>query len=121
MRDTVDGINEKAWEAAMTRPTNYPSVKTLMQIKDVTKEDAQAIRAVMAGPKRDDNGQSRMQHIDKILNTCGVEYVPCGQGANSPPFYYCNTGDSYAATVVKMRGKFRVTSWGDIVERGGYA
>jgi hypothetical protein len=76
----------------------YPSIKTLMQIKDVTRADAIAIRAIMAGPRQDDNGKTRMQRIDAILNTCGVEVTP----------------------VLKVNGTFRVGCWGDIVERGNY-
>lgn len=122
MRDTIDGINEPAFDRAMSRPRGipYPSVKTLMQIKDVTPEAARAVRAVMMGPKRDDSGRSRMQRIDIIIRTCGVEYQPAGRNSKSPAFYYCNAGDTYATTVLKVDGRFRVGCWGDIVERGNY-
>jgi hypothetical protein len=100
----------------------YPSIKTLMQIKDVTREDAIAIRAIMAsGPGRDANGLTRMQRIDRVLQTHGVEYTPAGRNAKSPAIYYCNAGDTYACTVLKVRGRFRVGCWGDLVERGNYA
>lgn len=123
MRDTIDGINEGAWEKAMasTPRHNVPSVRTLMQIKDVTEIEAQAIRAIMRESPGRIDGQTRMQRIDRILRTFGVEYVPIGAGANSPPFYYCNAGDSYAVTVIKRKGRFIVSSWGDLVERGRYA
>lgn len=119
MRDTIDGINELAWEAAMRHKGRYPSVKTLMKIKDVTADDARAIRAVMQGPGKVD-GLTRMQRIDAILRTYGVEVTPAGKNAKSPAFVYCNAGDTYATTVLKVRGQFRVGCWGDIVERGNY-
>lgn len=118
----------------------YPSVKSLMMIKDVTAEDARAIRAIMAGPHHvlqpctfDDPARqwnpiacewvrpvTRLQQIDTILRTFGVEYIPAGHNAKSPAIYYCNTGDTYDTTVLKVRGRFRVGCWGDIVERGKY-
>ena len=98
---------------------NAPSVKSLMQIKDVTEADAQAIRAIMKGEPKVD-GLTRMQRIDAILHTHGVEYIPCGKGANSPSIRYCNAGDTYATTVLKIRGRFYVGCWGDWVERGRY-
>jgi hypothetical protein len=61
-----------------------------------------------------------MQRIDAILRTFGVEYVAAGRNAKSPAFYYCNAGETYATTVLKVAGKFRVGCWGDIVERGNY-
>lgn len=97
-----------------------PSIKTLMTIKDVTREDAIEIRRIMATTGRDGLGRTRLQQIDALLSTFGVEYVGKGRNAKSPAFYYCNTGDIYAETVVKIRGRFIVSSWGDIVERGNY-
>jgi hypothetical protein len=32
---------------------------------------------------------------------------------------YLNAGDTYAPTLVWFRGKYRVTTWGDIAERYG--
>jgi len=97
-----------------------PSVETLMQIKDVTREDALKIRAIMKGPTYA-GGETRLERIDKVLNTCGVEFVGRGKNAHtSPHFYYCNAGDTYATTVLKVNGQFRVGCWGDIVERGNY-
>lgn len=94
----------------------YPSIKMLMTIKDVTRAEAQTIRGIMSGPKR-----LRMAAIDKVLRTSGVEYIAPGRGKRSPAIYYCNAGDTYAVTVLMVRGRFRVGCWGDIVEeRGNY-
>ena len=98
---------------------NSPSIRTLMQIKDVTREDAIAIRAIMSGPPKV-KGRTRMERIDAILRTCGVESIARGRTTRSPGFVYCNAGDPYAPTVIKIGDRFRVCTWGDIVERGSY-
>jgi len=126
----------------------YPSIKTLMTLKDVTREDAIAIREIMAGHRAipcrgcgrlNDIGSvdpypfnmcghfhdgrhrySRMAAIDVILGTFGVEYQERGSNAKSPAFYYCNAGDAYARTILGVNGRFCVGCWGDIVERGNY-
>ncbi len=111
----------------------YPSVKTLCQIKDVTPALAREIRRIMAGPGRehvedhcscreryDSRCLSRMERIDRVLGTSGVEAIPAGHNAQSPTIVYCNAGDTYATTILKVSGKFRVGCWGDLVERGRY-
>ena len=127
--------------------TSYPSIKTLMQIKDISRQDAEQIRAIMKGHapipcacgRMSDPGSvdaypwnvcthyhdgrhrySRMDAIDGILGTAGVEHVPAGHNQKSPAFLYCNAGDPYTTTVLKVRGQFRVGCWGDLVERGKY-
>jgi hypothetical protein len=116
-----------------------PSIKTLCQIKDVTPALARQIRAIMGrqvpvpcgGCHETDSTFCRFYHdgrcrpsrikaIDRLIGTHGVEYVPRGRTQRSPAFHYCNTGDSYAATIVKIGDRFRVASWGDLVERGTY-
>lgn len=58
----------------------------------------------------------RLRAIDRLLGNHGVEAVRFRNG--SLAFEYSNTGDSYAATVILFAsGAFRVSSWGDIVER----
>jgi hypothetical protein len=63
---------------------------------------------------------SKLAAIDRLIGTSGVEYIAPGSNAQSPAFYYCNAGDTYAPTIVKIGGRFRVTTWGDIVEKGSY-
>lgn len=59
----------------------------------------------------------RLRAIDRLLGNHGVESARLRNGEHA--FSYSNTGDSYAATVVLFAsGTFRVSSWGDIVERG---
>jgi hypothetical protein len=119
---------------------NIPSIKSIMQIKDVTIEQAKQVRAVLELESIDavtkvNNAalkyvqtcynrpplqMVKLTAIDTILQTYGVEGVPRGHGANSPGFDYCNTGDSYASTIIWINGRYRVANWGDIAERGNY-
>jgi hypothetical protein len=50
------------------------------------------------------------------LGTFGVEGDCRENGEGHITLQYLNTGDSYAATICYWRGRFVVTSWGDIVE-----
>jgi len=66
----------------------------------------------------------RLHVLDAVAETYGVEYI-ASERDSFREFYgldYLNTGDSYALTIVRSRetGNYRVCSWGDIVERGGY-
>lgn len=99
---------------------NYPSVKTIMAGLGIDVEKARKIRAIMEGPYRDERDTTRMQRIDEVLGTYGVEYQRAGRGRRSPEFWYCAPGDAYAATVLKVNSRFRVGCWGDVVERGNY-
>jgi hypothetical protein len=105
----------------------YPSIKTLTEAFGHDK--AVKIRAIMDGPhyvwedgqvQLPYNGQSRIDRIDLVLGTFGVECIPHGHNQKSPTIYYCNTGDTYGVTVLRVNGQFRVGCWGDIVERGNY-
>jgi len=61
-----------------------------------------------------------MTAIDAELENYGCEYVK-GTG-KSLSFEYSNTGDSYDATIIRFsNGRYIVSSWGDIVERGNYS
>lgn len=65
----------------------------------------------------------KLEALNEVLGGYGVEYVPQGNGPNSPAFEYVNFGDSYDTTIVYFpdRAAWRVACWGDIVERGDYA
>lgn len=64
----------------------------------------------------------KLEALNEILGTFGVEYIPAGRGRLSPALEYCNTGDLYAGTILYLpeRRQWRVGSVGDWVERGEY-
>lgn len=128
---------------------NKPSIKTLSSaFPELTPEQVRLIRDVMDGnaPKycrlcgrpfgRTETGAryicpqfndgkcyySKMEHLNSILGGYGVEFVAEGKNQKSPAFRYCDMGDSYATTIVQLypSGRYIVSSWGDIVERGNY-
>ena len=54
------------------------------------------------------------------LGTFGVEHIDRGSNRRSPAIDYLNTGDTYGLTLLYVNGRFRVGTWGDIVERGNF-
>lgn len=119
------------------------TVKSLMQIKDVTEDDALLIRVIWntygATALRDlleklnngrqyanrnftyaveQRGSVNIKHaaINAILGTCGVEHLGKRKG-NREHVYYCNAGDPYSTTVLFDGEHLRVGCWGDLVER----
>lgn len=63
----------------------------------------------------------QMDQADQELGTFGVEAVK-PEGAVYPTVLYCNTGETYAATLVYdvAEETFYVASWGDVAEEKGY-
>lgn len=104
------------------------SIESLCQIKDVTEEQAKAIRFIWKAPDRatiEKAGynylsapihQYRRELIDGILKTCGVEYLGYHKRAGQH-VDYCNAGDTYATTVIFIGPRLIVGCWGDLVER----
>ena len=90
-----------------------PSVKSLMEIKDVTQEDAEKIRAIWKTVTLP--GKARNQ-IDTILRTHGVEYLGWHK-RRQDHIYYCNAGDTYATTVTFIGQRMHVACWADYIER----
>lgn len=88
------------------------SVERLMEIKDVTEEDAKAIRRLW---HNDPITRKVREKIDAILRTSGVEYM--GEHKRSGHHvYYCNAGDPYATTVLFIGPRLVVGCWGDLAE-----
>ena len=96
-----------------------PSIKTLTAAFGAEK--AVRIRVIMEMPPQPCHASSRLELIDDVLGSHGVEHIPHGSNSKSPTIWYCNMGDTYATTVLQVNGSFRVGCWGDIVERGRYA
>jgi hypothetical protein len=76
---------------------------------------------------RDVRWQDRLEAIDKLLGTYGTEAIR-GEWQNGYwcdiVAAYCNAGDTYALTVIHVRGdswnpagRFIVSSWGDWFEK----
>ncbi|WP_144267084.1 hypothetical protein [Comamonas thiooxydans] len=111
-------------------PKRLPSLKTLSSVFD----DAQRARAILemtrtqlleiaACQKRDaecfhppKTHELRMTALNALESGFfGVESV---RSTNDEYADYLNTGDTYAATLIRFRGNYRVQSLGDFVERG---
>jgi hypothetical protein len=61
-----------------------------------------------------------MHAIDQIIGGFGCEAI-FGANPSQPVAEYSNQGDTYAATILYdyVKGKYRITSWGDWVEQYG--
>lgn len=127
------------------RSTPFPSVKTLVKAfeRGCRVEPVEAAKSMrkawiaqtfdefalitakcghVAEPGKTD--WARMLHFyDFLAMNHGIEWMSRGKGRRSPRFAYSNTGDSYCPTLVYLPDSdtWRVTTWGDIVERGNYA
>ena len=62
---------------------------------------------------------ARLLALNHALDMFGVEHV--GQ-YDERGFYFLNTGDTYAATLIQFDDKesIFISSWGDVVEKGKY-
>lgn len=111
------------------------SIKRLMEIKDVTEEDAKLIRAVWKNEniheiialyadaealwkQNTKMGLLRLKYlcVDKIIRTYGVEFLGMLK-RTTEDVYYCNTGDTYAATAVFIGSRLVVNCWGHYAEK----
>ena len=107
-----------------------PSIKALMEHLKLTREQAKAIRTIIHEENPPEGftyshyshwRKNQMNRIDRILGTCGVEYHEYHGSTNREGYWYCNTGDTYALTIickVKKNGwgvtkyTFFISSWG---------
>jgi hypothetical protein len=113
-----------------------PSIRTLeTAFPGKGKELRQALEMTKAQLKQHPAGERRWREcynppscydlrlhvLDSIAETCGVEYI----AHKDDTFHevhgleYLNTGETYTPTIVydHSRKRYRVSSWGDIVER----
>ena len=58
----------------------------------------------------------RLHCLNEVLETFGIEAF---QTRNGTWVEYLNTGDTYAPTIVRINGHYRIASWGDIAESQG--
>ncbi len=58
----------------------------------------------------------RMECLNALAGTYGVEAFATRHGEIVE---YLNAGDTYTTTLVRFRGRYRVTDWGSIAEKHG--
>ena len=113
-----------------TATRRLPSVRTLRAVFGEHAKQARAILEMTRGEL--DNlptpqalvmtyhpphtSQLRLCLLDELATTHGVEAFQVRGGDWCE---YLNAGDTYAATLILFRGRYRVACWGDIVEREG--
>ena len=87
-----------------------PSIQALMEIKDVTKEDAIKCREIWQTVS---NRREAREQIDGLIRTCGVEYLGTHKRSGQA-VYYCNAGDTYSTTIMSRNPseRSRCTSTG---------
>jgi hypothetical protein len=120
----------------------FASVKTLMSTFRIDAKQARIIRGVVKGTinpedetlfpqtarwirqcyHRPWDSSLKMSALNEILGMYGVEALGSGndyRNGYAPPFEYCNSGDTYNATILlnNRTGQFFVSTCGDVVER----
>ena len=105
-----------------------PSVRTLSavfgdnakQARRILEMSRRELEALPAGAARvaecyhpPATSDLRLTCLNALAGTHGVESFQTKNGYCD----YLNAGDAYAATLVRFRGRYRVTTWGDIAER----
>ena len=111
-----------------------PSIKTLQTLPGVDAGKARALKSLLAACRADLEARPegarraaecwtapsisdlRLTCLDAELGTHGVESFWTDKGELVE---YLNAGDTYAPTIIRFRGTYRVASWGDIAERYG--
>jgi hypothetical protein len=106
-----------------------PSVRTLRVVFGDNAKQARAIlemsrrelEALPAGAARvaecynpPATSDIRLTCLDALAGTHGVEAFATKRDGYCE---YLNAGDTYAPTLVRFRGRYRVATWGDIAER----
>lgn len=105
-----------------------PSIKTLTAVFDDQAGDARKILEMTHYELTlTDAGAARIKEcynppewydvrlcvLDSLGKSFGVEGIQFNDGSW---ITYLNTGDTYSATLIYYKGKYIVTSWGDLVE-----
>ena len=107
-----------------------PSIKSFLSA-NFTKEQAIACRDIIKGKKDPEDYESvqkwvsqcfnrpsdhelRREALNEILEGYGVEPIEKNGYLVAS---YINMGDTYNATLLHSKGNWRITTWGDFVER----
>jgi len=102
----------------MIHPKQIDEVKNLERARNWTRKRFNALReGERCHPSH--HAAQAMKEAEKRyqLETFGVE-GDCTENGGID-IIYLNTGDTYALTIVYHDNKFKLTSWGDIVEAAG--
>jgi hypothetical protein len=110
-----------------------PSMKTLQSLHWISDDQRETVRKLISGtvsPSSYESVSDWISHcyhepswieqvmlaIDEVIETHGVESIYHNGQIKCE---YCNTGDSYTATIVYRYDKdcFTVAAWGDLVEQ----
>lgn len=106
-----------------------PSIKSLesafpgkgKELKTIFRMSREQLESLPAGEKRvrecynpPDTSDIRLCCLDACAETCGVESFQTKRGEWVE---YLNAGETYAPTIIRFRGNYRVECWGDIAER----
>lgn len=104
-------------------PGHGKTARLLLTSEKAVREHPAAIARELECYNPPTLGDLRMTALNAELEMFGVEYVQGNGTHRSPSFEYLNSGDTYDTTIVRFLNpvRYRVTSWGDIVERGNYA
>lgn len=108
-----------------------PSIKTLREVFGDNAKQARAILEMTRAQLEQrpecaarvaecyhppETADLRMTALNKLAGTYGVEAF---QVRNGDWCEYLNAGCTYATTLLRFRGRYRVGCWGDIAERHG--
>jgi hypothetical protein len=90
-----------------------PSIGALMAVHHVDEQTAARARKawLTIGNRRE-----ARHTVDSIIGTYGVEHLGMHKRAHEH-VYYCNSGDTYATTVLFTGLRMYVGCYGDLVER----
>lgn len=115
----------------LKNPPRSPSIQALREIfqdkaaeaKRILRMNRAELEATPAGAERvrgcyhpPEVADVRMHVLNSLAGFHGVEAYETSRGELVE---YLNSGDTYTATLVRFRGSYRVTTWGDIAEHHG--
>ena len=111
----------------------FPSIKTIQTRLHLDRQIAIVVRGVLDGsisyhkipgvsewyrrfhhpPK---TYQCKLEAINELIGGHGVEGFPDPDDMTASGLEYVNMGDTYTTTVVYWKGRYMITTWGDVVE-----
>ena len=102
-------------------PGKGKTLRTLLESDAAVRAHPVAVSLVARCYNKPSFAYQRLEALNAEAETFGVEHVQQGKNKRSPGFQYLNTGDTYTATLIRLdSGRYIVSCWGDIVERGSY-